>query len=98
MRDLLEGAARDAALAPLLASGWVLAADGNSLSKRFQFKDFSAAFGWMAQVALAAEKLDHHPDWSNVYNRVDVVLSTHSAGGLTGLDVKLAGRMDALAG
>ncbi|MDQ2860693.1 MAG: 4a-hydroxytetrahydrobiopterin dehydratase, partial [Pseudomonadota bacterium] len=59
-------------------------------------KDFSAAFGWMTRVALAAETLDHHPEWFNVYNRVDVVLTTHDADGVTELDVKLAKIMDAL--
>ncbi len=75
--------------------GWSL--DGNAIAKRFQFKDFSEAFGWMARVALEAEKLDHHPDWSNVYKTVEVRLSTHDAGGLTSLDVELARRMDRIA-
>ena len=76
--------------------GW--SRTGDALAKRFQFKDFSEAFGWMARVALEAEKLDHHPDWSNVYRTVEVTLSTHDAGGLTALDFELARRMDRLAG
>lgn len=70
--------------------------DGNTLRKRFEFKDFSEAFGWMARVALAAEKADHHPDWTNVYNRVDVALSSHDVGGITERDFDLAAAMDRL--
>ncbi|WP_075997489.1 4a-hydroxytetrahydrobiopterin dehydratase [Salaquimonas pukyongi] len=77
--------------------GWELAADKKAIHRQFRFKDFSEAFGFMSRVALAAEKLNHHPDWSNVYNRVDVSLSTHDAGGLTELDFKLAGMMDRMA-
>lgn len=80
--------------------GWTLAADGKAIEKRFDFADFSQAFAFMTRVALAAEKLDHHPDWSNAYNRVDVRLSTHSAaagqGGLTDLDFTLAETLDGL--
>jgi len=71
--------------------GWTIA-NGN-LHRVFEFKDFSAAFGFMARVALAAEKMDHHPDWSNSWNKVTVDLSTHSAGGLTKNDFELAGKM-----
>jgi 4a-hydroxytetrahydrobiopterin dehydratase len=71
---------------------------GGKLRREFQFSDFSEAFGFMARVALAAEKLDHHPDWSNVWNRVTVELSTHDAGGITELDFELATVMDRLAG
>lgn len=91
----LEGAQRDAALAGL--EGWQLLDDRDAIRKQFRFADFNGAFGWMARVALMAEKLDHHPEWSNVYNRVEVVLSTHDAGGLTGLDVELARFMDRIA-
>jgi 4a-hydroxytetrahydrobiopterin dehydratase len=77
--------------------GWSLAVDGGSISRRFTFRDFSEAFAFMTRVALAAEKADHHPDWSNVWNRVDVTLNTHSAGGLTRRDFDLARRIDALA-
>ncbi|MCA0275048.1 MAG: 4a-hydroxytetrahydrobiopterin dehydratase [Proteobacteria bacterium] len=78
--------------------GWTLASDGLSMSRRFEFKTFSEAFAFMTRTALAAEKLDHHPDWSNVYNTVDVKLNTHDAGGLTELDFKLAKRMNAYFG
>ncbi len=75
--------------------GW-RAADGarDAIGRSYRFADFNAAFGFMARVALMAEKLDHHPEWSNVYNRVEVVLTTHDAGGVTSLDVALATFMD----
>lgn len=78
--------------------GWALADDGLSISRRFEFRNFSEAFAFMTRVALAAEKLDHHPDWSNVYKTVDIRLNTHDAGGLTELDFKLAKRMNAYFG
>lgn len=95
-RQKLDRAAVEKALAEL--DGWQLAREGNAVERRFTFRDFNEAFGFMARAALAAEKLDHHPEWSNVYNKVDVLLSTHDAGGLTELDFKLAKRMNALAG
>ncbi|CAP41088.1 4a-hydroxytetrahydrobiopterin dehydratase [Bordetella petrii] len=70
--------------------GWQAHAGRDAIQKTFQFKDFNAAFGFMARVAMQAEKLDHHPEWFNVYNRVDVVLATHSAGGVTELDARMA--------
>jgi 4a-hydroxytetrahydrobiopterin dehydratase len=74
------------------------AVDGrDAITRTFKFKDFNEAFGFMARAALIAEKMDHHPEWFNVYNRVDVTLSTHDAGGLTELDVELAAAMDRLA-
>ena len=79
-----------AALAGL--SGWARA--GNAISKTFTFKDFGAAWGFMSRVALLAEKRDHHPDWRNVWNKVEISLSTHDAGGLSGLDFELAGAID----
>ncbi|MBB6465808.1 4a-hydroxytetrahydrobiopterin dehydratase [Aminobacter carboxidus] len=78
--------------------GWTLAADGLSMSRSFVFKNFSEAFAFMTRVAMAAEQLDHHPDWSNVYKTVDVTLNTHDAGGLTELDIKLAKRMNSYFG
>ncbi|MBV1692894.1 MAG: 4a-hydroxytetrahydrobiopterin dehydratase [Hyphomicrobiales bacterium] len=78
--------------------GWTLVAGREAITRRFTFADFSAAFGFMTRVALAAEKLDHHPEWSNVWNRVDITLATHDAGGLTELDMKLAAIIDRLAG
>lgn len=83
-------------LAPLLANGWAMADGREAIVKTFRFKDFNAAFGWMTRVAMWAEKLDHHPEWSNVYRTVTVTLTTHDAGGLTALDVELAGKMDAM--
>jgi 4a-hydroxytetrahydrobiopterin dehydratase len=75
-------------------TGWSLANDAKSISKKFQFKDFREAFSFMTACALWAEKADHHPDWSNVYNRVDVTLSTHDAGGVTEKDIAFAAYMD----
>ena len=74
--------------------GWAAANGRDAIAKTFLFADFNAAFGFMARVALMAEKMDHHPEWSNVYNRVEVTLSTHDAGGVTPLDVSLARFMD----
>ncbi|MDR3508140.1 MAG: 4a-hydroxytetrahydrobiopterin dehydratase [Caulobacteraceae bacterium] len=74
--------------------GWAEAPDQDAIVKTFKFKDFNAAFGFMTRVALAAEKLDHHPEWFNVYNRVEVRLTTHDAGGVTELDVAMAKIMD----
>ncbi|RMF35417.1 MAG: 4a-hydroxytetrahydrobiopterin dehydratase [Alphaproteobacteria bacterium] len=96
MSDRLEN--RAGALAPLLASGWAEVEGRDAITKTFRFADFSAAFGWMTRVALAAEKADHHPEWCNVWNRVEVTLSTHDAGGLTEKDIALARIMDRLAG
>jgi 4a-hydroxytetrahydrobiopterin dehydratase len=76
---------------------WVLAEDGRSISRTFKFADFIAAFGFMTRSALIAEKLDHHPEWSNVYRTVAVTLTTHDAKGLTDLDFSLATAMDRLA-
>jgi len=76
-------------------SGWKMVETRSALQKSFKFSNFNAAFGFMTRVALMAEKMDHHPEWFNVYNRVDVVLSTHDAGGVTELDFKLAEFMDA---
>jgi|SRR6516164_2759302 len=77
--------------------GWSAADGRDAIKKTFQFDDFSAAFGWMSRVALAAEKLDHHPEWFNVYSKVEVLLATHDAGGVTELDVTLAKIMDSAA-
>jgi 4a-hydroxytetrahydrobiopterin dehydratase len=81
-----------AALAQL--TGWSAAEGRDAITKTFKFADFNAAFGWMTRIALAAEKLDHHPEWFNVYSRVEVLLATHDADGVTELDVKLAKLMD----
>jgi 4a-hydroxytetrahydrobiopterin dehydratase len=74
---------------------WAL--DQDKLHRLFEFDDFVHAFGFMSQIAILAEKMDHHPEWSNVYNRVDVRLTTHDVGGLTELDFELAAQMDRLA-
>ena len=86
----------DKAIAGL--TGWSKVEGRDAIQKTFKFKDFNAAFGWMSRVALAAEKADHHPEWSNVYNRVEVVLTTHDAGGVTENDVAMATFMDRAAG
>lgn len=91
----LEGAAIDRAVAEL--DGWELDGDRRALTKTFRFADFSAAFGFMTRAALAAEKLDHHPEWFNVWNRVEVRLTTHDTGGLSNLDVQLGAAMDRIA-
>ena len=79
--------------------GWArVEGDRDAIQRTFKFKDFNAAFGFMTRVALMADKLDHHPEWFNVYNRVEVTLATHDAGGVTKLDVELAAFMDQLAG
>lgn len=94
-RARLSEAERQKALVDL--PGWAMVDGREAIAKRFTFKDFSAAFGFMTRVALKAEQLDHHPEWTNVWNRVDVVLTTHSATGLTDLDVALAKHCDAVA-
>jgi len=76
--------------------GWRASAAGGAIEREFKFKDFSDAFGFMARVALLAQAADHHPEWSNVYNRVSIRLSTHSEGGVTGKDVALAEAIDKL--
>ena len=86
---------RDEALANL--PGWAFDAERNGIARSFRFGDFGEAFGFMARVALEAEKADHHPDWSNAWNRVDILLTTHSAAGLTAKDVALARRIDEMA-
>ncbi|WP_434289476.1 4a-hydroxytetrahydrobiopterin dehydratase [Celeribacter sp. SCSIO 80788] len=94
MTELLNGTAREEALAPLLTQGWTENSDGTAIEKRYVFRNFIEAFGFMTRVALIAEKRDHHPDWRNVYRTVEVTLSTHDAGGLTAKDIALAEKMD----
>ena len=88
MPDLLTNDALAEVLADL--DGWSLVEDGTAIEAEFSFKGFNAAFGFMTRVALAAERQNHHPEWSNVYNRVTIRWTTHSEGGVTELDVKLA--------
>lgn len=94
MRDLLSQDETSALLANL--SHWTLSADEKTINADFKFKDFEQAFAFMTRVAVVAEELDHHPDWSNSYNRVSITLTTHSAQGLTELDAALARRIEGL--
>lgn len=91
----LTDAERDAALAEL--PEWTLRGDGLAIEREFKFKNFSEAWGFMNRVALIAEKHDHHPEWSNVYNRVAITLTTHDAGGLSDRDAKMALAIDKFA-
>ena len=95
MTQKLRGDARVRALAGL--EGWTEVEGRDAIRKRYTFADFNAAFGFMARAALVAEKLDHHPEWFNVYKTVDVTLSTHDAGGVTERDIALAAAMDEFA-
>ena len=88
MTEALDQAGRDA----LTAAGWDVSDD--KAEKTFEFKNFVQAFGWMTQAAIHAQVMNHHPEWSNVYNKVEVTLTTHDVDGLSPLDIELAGRMD----
>jgi len=96
MSEKLAGDARKAALARL--GGWNEAPGRDAITRKFVFADFNQAFGFMTRAALVAEKLDHHPEWFNVYKTVEVTLSTHDAGGVTERDIKLAEAMNKFAG
>jgi 4a-hydroxytetrahydrobiopterin dehydratase len=96
MAQKLDDAARSQI--PTRLPGWRLVDGRDAITRTFTFKDFNAAFGFMARVALKAERMNHHPEWFNVWNRVEVTLSTHDAGGLTENDLKLAEAMDRIAG
>ncbi len=98
MIDILSREDRDEALSKMTQRGWHEARDGAAIAKTFTFGDFREAFAFMTQVALCAEKLNHHPEWTNVYKTVEVTLSTHDAGGVTTRDIKLADYMDEVAG
>jgi 4a-hydroxytetrahydrobiopterin dehydratase len=89
--------ARDRAAAMKRLAGWRKAKGRDAIAKTFVFADFTEAFGFMTQAALVAEKMNHHPEWSNVYKKVEVVLTTHEAEGLTSLDIKLAEAMNRIA-
>jgi 4a-hydroxytetrahydrobiopterin dehydratase len=97
MTDLLAGEERGQALARLDVTGWRAVEGRDAVRKVWKFRNFSAAWGFMARAALVAEKMNHHPDWTNRFNIVDVTLFTHDAGGVTALDVKLAEAMDKIA-
>ncbi|WP_170789537.1 4a-hydroxytetrahydrobiopterin dehydratase [Ruegeria lacuscaerulensis] len=96
MTELLSTETRGPLLDPLFQTGWTMVEGRDAITKTFTFKNFVQAFGWMTQVAIFAEKWNHHPEWFNVYNRVEVILSTHDVGGLSALDAKLARKMDSL--
>jgi 4a-hydroxytetrahydrobiopterin dehydratase len=96
MPQKLDEAARKNIAARL--PGWAMAEGRDAIRRTFKFKDFNAAFGFMTRAALVAEQMNHHPEWFNVWNRVDVTLSTHDAGGLTERDLALAEAMDRIAG
>ncbi|CAG0919364.1 unnamed protein product [Notodromas monacha] len=89
---------REEALAPLFESGWRLVDDRDAIKKTLTFKNFNQAFGFMTHVAMLAEKMDHHPEWFNVYNRVEITLSSHDVNGLSGRDVRMAKFIDFSAG
>jgi 4a-hydroxytetrahydrobiopterin dehydratase len=95
MAEKLSAEARKSALMGL--SGWSEVTGRDAIQRTFGFKDFNEAFGFMARVALVAEKSDHHPEWRNVYKTVEVVLATHDAGGVTARDIELAQAMNAIA-
>ena len=95
MAEKLVGAKRQAALRDL--HGWAEVPERDAIRKSYHFADFNAAWGFMSRVALVAEKLDHHPEWFNVYNRVEIVLTTHDADGVTGRDLELAKQIDRVA-
>ncbi|MDE5460999.1 4a-hydroxytetrahydrobiopterin dehydratase [Bradyrhizobium sp. CSS354] len=95
MAERLSAEARGQALGGL--PGWTEVQGREAIGKTFVFKDFNEAFGFMTRAALVAEKMDHHPEWRNVYKTVEVALSTHDAGGITALDIELARAMNAIA-
>ncbi len=96
MTERLSEATRGPLLDPLFASGWEMVEGRDALTKTFKFGGFVEAFGWMTRGAIWAEKWNHHPEWSNIYNRVTVVLTTHDVEGLSALDAKLARKLDSL--
>lgn len=97
MTEKLADPERSQSLERLSKNNWALVDGRDAIQKTFKFRSFIEAFGWMGQMALVAEKMNHHPEWFNVYNRVEVILTTHDAGGLSAMDVKLADKMDAAA-
>ncbi|XP_049877808.1 pterin-4-alpha-carbinolamine dehydratase [Pectinophora gossypiella] len=94
MADKLNSQERETELQPLLKSGWKVQSNRDAIEKEFQFKDFNQAFGFMTRVALLADKMDHHPEWFNVYNKIQVTLSSHDVNGLSKRDIKMATFMD----
>ncbi len=98
MSERLSDTARKTTLEPLLETGWRMEEARDAITKEFKFGDFADAMGFMTRSGVWAEKWNHHPEWSNVYNRVTVTLTTHDVDGLTTLDMKLARKMDTVAG
>ena len=96
MTERLSDETRNTLLQPLFDTGWEMEEGRDAIHKTFKFLDFADAFGWMTRVAIWSEKWDHHPEWINVYNKVNVTLITHDVDGLSTLDVKLARKMDSL--
>lgn len=96
MTEKLSDATRGPLLDPLFQTGWTLLDDRDAISKTFKFNSFVDAFGWMTRAAIWAEKWNHHPEWSNIYNKVTVVLTTHDVGGVSAQDAKLARKFDSL--
>ncbi|WP_104017492.1 4a-hydroxytetrahydrobiopterin dehydratase [Roseovarius nitratireducens] len=96
MTEKLSNTARKTTLQPLLENGWSMVEGRDAIAKTYKFGDFVEAMGFMTRAALWAEKWNHHPEWFNVYNRVEITLSTHDVGGLSALDVKLARKFDGL--
>ncbi|XP_069697749.1 pterin-4-alpha-carbinolamine dehydratase [Periplaneta americana] len=97
MAAKLSAEERESKLKPLLSNGWSMVDARDAIYKEFLFSNFNQAFGFMTQIALMAEKMDHHPEWFNVYNKVQVTLSSHDVNGLSGRDIKLASFMDTIA-
>ncbi|HMB12813.1 MAG TPA: 4a-hydroxytetrahydrobiopterin dehydratase [Roseovarius sp.] len=98
MSDKLSDTARKTTLEPLLENGWSMVEGRDAIHKAYKFGDFTEAFGFMTRAAIWAEKWNHHPEWFNVYNNVEITLTTHDVDGLSSLDVKLARKFDGLAG
>ncbi len=96
MTKALDTATRNEILDPLMRQGWSMVEGRDAIQKTFLFKNFVEAFGFMTQAAIIAEKMNHHPEWSNVYRTVEVTLTTHDVNGLSDLDIALASKMDAL--
>lgn len=96
MTEKLSDATRGPLLDPLFDNGWTMVEGRDAITKMFIFDNFVEAFGWMTRAAIWAEKWNHHPEWSNVYRTVEVVLTTHDVGGISSLDAKLARKMDSL--
>lgn len=96
MTERMSDEGRMLLLEPLTQTGWTMVQGRDAIAKTFVFNNFVDAFGWMTRVAMWAEKWNHHPEWSNVYKTVEVVLTTHDVGGLSSLDAKLARKMDSL--